>query len=557
MRRPRTLAALAFGLLAFVAGVPSASAIDPFPLDGAMTMSNDNFTLHFNGNDRDTVCAATITQERAGDILGMLDRARTFYLNMRDASNTLLGFPAPLPDADLHVHVSVDDFGAGCTYHGGIPGSIPTPLDRWDAFTEPLGGGVDNIHLNVSTGTNYPVIAHEVFHLVEDAMTKDNGADRWLQEATAEWASVRANQAEGTVEMNPDRSLDCVGSSCGDTEFDKNGYPGWMLIQYLTERYHNDAKVKALWDQAAASPGSLGTTNLAAVIDVPLATFYNDYANARLTGSFTFPSLHAALPESIGSVAMGDVSGAIPTANIAVNHLAARYLTLQHSIVDGPCFEASLAINVAIPAGVTSGPAYYANTIGAAAQPLTISGSNASITVPWNTCVGSPDAYLSLPNDSLDLDGREFVVSGTLSVDLTKPATATAPPPGAHVIGTPIAVPTTDPAPTLRIYAPEVLRVSTKTRLLRFVVFSSGDGKLGAVLGSASLGSADLRGGNNDIRFVLPTQLFQKLRTKSASNVLQLTSQSPSGAKGATFTRQVVVQTPPKPKKKKTAKKKH
>jgi hypothetical protein len=537
------LAALAFALLTLAVGVPSASAIDPFPLDGAMTMSNANFMVHFNGNDRDTVCGSMITQERAGEILGMLDRARTFY-----NTTMQLGFPAPNPDIDGYVHVSVDDFTAGCLYHGGVPLGVPGPLDRWDAFTEPIGSGVDNIHLDLGEGTNYPVIAHEVFHLVEDAMAPS--AERWLQEATAEWASVRANQAEGNVEMNPDRSLDCVGSSCGDTEFDKNGYPGWMLIEYLTERYHSDAKVKALWDQAAASPGSLGADNLAAVIDVPLATFYNDYANARLTGNFTFPSLKGALPETIGNVSMGNSSGAIPTSNVAVNHLAARYLALKHSAVDGPCFEASLSINVVIPAGVTSGPAYYSNTVGASAQPLTVSGSNASITVPWNTCAGSPDAYLSLPNDSLNLDGREFVVTGSLTVDPTKPATATAPPPGAHVIGTPIAAPTSDPAPTLKIYAPEVIRVSTKTRLLRFVVFSSGDGKLGAILGSTSLGSAGLRGGNNDVRFVLPTQLFQKLRTKSASNVLQLTSESPSGAKGATVTRHVVVQTPPKKKKK-------
>jgi hypothetical protein len=143
-----------------------------------------------------------------------------------------------------------------------------------------------------------------------------------------------------------------------------------------------------------------------------------------------------------------------------------------------------------------------------------------------------------------------------VSVDPNTPASPTEPPPGVHVIGTPIPAPTTDPAPTLKVYAPEVLKVSSKTRLLRFVVFSSGEGALGAVLGSTGLGSAALRSGNNDIRFVLPTQLFQKLRSKSSSNVLQLTSQSPSGTKGSTFTRRVVIQTPPKPKKK-TAKKKH
>jgi hypothetical protein len=188
-------------------------------------------------------------------------------------------------------------------------------------------------------------------------------------------------------------------------------------------------------------------------------------------------------------------------------------------------------------------------------QPLTVSGSTGSITVPWNTCGGSPDAYLSLPNNSLAVDGTEFVVKATVKVDFTKPAAPTSPPPGVHVIGTPIPAPTSDPAPTLKIYAPEVIRVSTKTRLLRFVVFSSGEGKLGASLGATGLGSAALRSGNNDVRFVLPTQLFKSLRTKSVSNVLSLTSQSPSGAKGATFTRKVVVQAPPKPKKKKPQKK--
>jgi len=77
------------------------------------------------------------------------------------------------------------------------------------------------------------------------------------------------------------------------------------------------------------------------------------------------------------------------------------------------------------------------------------------------------------------------------------------------------------------------------------------------VLGSSGLGSAALRTGNNDVRFVLPKELFQSMRTKSSSNVLQLTSESTSGATGATFTRRVDVLTPPKPQKKKRSKKKH
>jgi hypothetical protein len=111
-----------------------------------------------------------------------------------------------------------------------------------------------------------------------------------------------------------------------------------------------------------------------------------------------------------------------------------------------------------------------------------------------------------------------------------------------------ISAPTTDPAPLLQVHAPEVVRVSARTRLLRLAVFSSGDGKLQALLGSMNLGTASLRTGNNDVRFVLPKQLFSSLRTKSVSNVLQLTSVSPGGSKGASFTRRVLVQTPKKPK---------
>ena len=60
--------------------------------------------------------------------------------------------------------------------------------------------------------------------------------------------------------------------------------------------------------------------------------------------------------------------------------------------------------------------------------------------------------------------------------------------------------------------------------------------------------SASLRSGSNDIRFVLPTQLFKSLRTKSSSNLLALTSVSPSGTRGLTVTRRVLLQAPKKPK---------
>jgi hypothetical protein len=519
--------------------VPRASATDPFPINPVVTLSSDHFMIHYSGDDQST-CTNFITQEKAGDLLAMFEEA---YRQFHD----LMGYPIPVDDGDGKVDVSVDDFTSDCVPYGTIPPSTPLPYDRWDAIVAPNGTpGSDDIHLNAITGRTFHIVSHELFHLMEDAIAP--GTDRWLQEGASEWAAVRADLATGGDEANPDRTTDCVGAECGDTDFDKNGYPGWMLFEYLAERY-GDAKVRAVWDQAAVSgPGTPGTTILAAVLPISLGTFFNDYTTARLTGSFTSPVLAGTLPNAYAILDVPETTGAVPGGGAAVNHLAVRYLALSHGSSTGPCYQASLRITVGIPSGVQSTPTYYANTKGASAQPLTVSGSSATITVPWNTCTGSPDAYLSLPNDSLGLDGRLFTVSGSVTVDKSKPATASEPPPGVHVIGSVITAPTSDPPPLLQVYAPEVVHVSTKTRLLRLAVFSSGDGKLQALLGSMNLGTASLRSGNNDVRFVLPKQLFNSLRTKSVSNLLQLTSVSPSGSKGATFTRRVLVPTPKKPK---------
>ena len=561
MRRPRTLAAAALALLAVVF-VPAAAAVDSFPTSGVTTMTSDHFVIHFSRVDDSTDCpTVSITQETAGDILGWAERAYSYY--------TSWGYSAPVldnPDGDPYVDIAVDEFdkpAPTCITYGNISPSVPVDsegtLKRWDAFVNPvLPSGAGEIHLQATgrKGISYHAVAKEVFQLF--ALKADASADAWLRDATAEWAATHTEGALGGVETNPDRTIDCVGAECGDTDFDRNG--GWMIFQYLAEHYGNTsvpdgdpAIVKAVWGQAAANPGALGTTDLAAVLPsgVTLAKFFNDFATARLTGNFKFEPLAGVLPSAYDEVPVPESSATIPTSKVAVNHLAARYLTFKHGTGTGPCFEASLTLNVAIPAGVESAPAYYANTLGATAQPLTISGSTASITVPWNTCADSPDAYLSLPNATLGLDGREFVVTGSVSVDRTKPSTPSPPPPGTKVIGNVIPAPTSDPAPALRVYAPEVLRVSSKNRLLRFAVFSSGDGKLQAVLGSANLGTATLRSGNNDVRFVLPQVLFKGLRTKSASNLLQLTSMSLGGTKGATVTRRVLVQTPKPPKKKK------
>jgi len=519
-------------------GVPRAAAIDPFPTTGVATLSSAHFVVHYW---RDGSCpSAAITQEHAGEVLGMAERAYAFY--------TAMGYTAP-----AGTDISVDDFTIGCFAFGIPPGATPAPLDRWDAI---LGS---ELHLSAATGLGYHVIAHEVFHLFEETAAP-SGLDPWLEEGLAEWAAVRADAAVGGLELSPDRTMDCVGAECGDSEFDKNGYPGWMLFEYLAES-SGDAKVKSVLDAAAANPGWTGTQALSSVVQpTTLGKFFENYTTARLTGNFTSLVLAGVLPQTQGSIVVGSSSGAISPVTLAVNHLAVRFVDLSHGLDtdSGPCFSATLALKVALPAGVASTPYYSANVKGSIAQPFAVSGTTASLTVPWNTCGGSPRAYVSLPNETNDvvppaLDGREFTLSGTVTVDKTKPAAASEAPAGVKVTGPVIQAPTTDPAPVLTLHAPELIRVALKTRLLRFVVFSSGDGTLKATLGSSWLGSAGLHAGNNDVRYVLPTQLLKSLRkTNTPANVLTLSSYSPGGTQGASVTRRVAmkpVPKPPKPKK--------
>ena len=532
---PFLLIALAASL---AVGVPRGAATDPFPTTGVATLSGDHFVIHYF---RDGSCpSAAISQEHAGEVLGMAERAYAFYSG--------LGYPVPAGSTDI----SVDDFTIGCFAFGFPPVGTPLPLDRWDAI---LGS---EVHLSAATGLGYHIIAHEVFHLFAET-TAPAGLDPWLEEGVAEWTAVRADGAAGGLELNPDRTMDCVGSECGDSEFDRNGYPGWMLFEYLAERF-GDAKVKSVLDAAAANPGWTGTHALSSVVQPlgpTLGKFFEDYTTARLTGNFTLVALAGVLPKTQGTIVVGSSSGAISPVTLAVNHLAVRYVDLAHGLDTdtGPCFSASLALKVVLTAGVASTPYYSANVKGSIAQAFAVSGTTATLTVPWNTCGASPHAYVSLPNETNDvappaLDGREFTVSGTVTVDKSKPASASEAPPGVKITGPVIQTPTTDPAPDLTLHAPELIRVSAKTRLLRFIVFSSGEGTLKATLGSTWLGSAGLHAGNNDVRYVVPTQLLKSLRkTNTPANVLMLTSYSTGGTQGASVTRRVAMQPVPKPKK--------
>ena len=101
-----------------------------------------------------------------------------------------------------------------------------------------------------------------------------------------------------------------------------------------------------------------------------------------------------------------------------MNHLAARYLKLQRGAsAAAVCHAATLSLTVGLPAGINAKPSFFSRSLGAVAVPLSVNGNTATLAVPWDTCFGGYDGYLSLPNPSLNADARDFVVSGSLSVD--------------------------------------------------------------------------------------------------------------------------------------------
>jgi hypothetical protein len=240
---------------------------------------------------------------------------------------------------------------------------------------------------------------------------------------------------------------------------------------------------------------------------------------------------------------------------MTVDHLSTRYVkfTRGDGAADHACFAATLTITVALPAGVASRPFFFWNQKGSQPVPLALAGTTATASVPWDTCSWPGNAgYLALPNDTTTLDTADFRVDASLSVDLTKPASATAPPSQGTIYGGQSDVSNADVAPTIALFGPLLLTVPASAPQLRLIVESTDVGKVHATLGNVDLGTPAVRAGNNDLRFTIPKSLLPALRRSSAAagNVLSLTPVSASGAAtGTAVTRTVAVTAAAAPKK--------
>jgi hypothetical protein len=256
----------------------------------------------------------------------------------------------------------------------------------------------------------------------------------------------------------------------------------------------------------------------------------------------------------------------ITTANLgsntfSVDHLSTKYVAFSRGdgFGDHPCYAATLTITVTTPAGVDARPDFFWNQAGSTPVALSVSGTTATATLPWDTCFWASNlGILSLTNPSTDANAAKFVVTTSLKVDPNTPAAPTTAPAGQPVYGSVTPVSNADTPPGITLFGPLLLQVSAQRPQLRLIVESTGDGQVHATLGSVDLGSPDVRAGNNDLRFTLPKSLLSSLRRSSAAgNVLTLTPLSTSGAvTGTAVTRDVAVVATPKPKAKPKKKKK-
>ena len=274
-------------------------------------------------------------------------------------------------------------------------------------------------------------------------------------------------------------------------------------------------------DAGGSVTGTQALSSVVQPLGPTLGKFFEDYTTARLTGNFTSVVLAGVLPQTQGSIVVGSSTGA---------HLAGDprrqppRRSLRRPRARPGHRHRPLLLGLARPQGRASGRRRVNAVLLRECEGLRPAGLHSlgqhrdADGIPWNTCGGSPRAYVSLPNESNDV----------------------APPSPSTVASSPSRARSRSTSPS-RPRQPKRLRVSRSSarssrrrrairrpsshctrpsssvsprrrRLLRFIVFSSGDGTLKATLGSTWLGSAGLHAGNNDVRYVLPTQSLKSLR---------------------------------------------
>lgn len=530
--------------LGLLAAVAVGSAVLAGPAFGArpgglpFTLNSTHFAVHYQS---DTATSYAITQTTAGDIAALAERA--YNAELAD------GFAAPTSDGvlggDGRIDIYVDDLTPlgnplGVTIPDNPLAAASTSYIELDG-TQPLVAFAEH------------TIAHELFHAIQlSTWNAQLRSDAWFFEGSAEWMGYRVTGYDTSwgLQLGPtDMALDCgdpLGTwQCDFDTYANNGYSRWSFFEYMWERYGasffndvlaNGAGGASSINAISAALASRGTT---------LPATYNAWTQTDLVGSYSVQALQGRAPVTIAKVTTGTKAGTVGTLKIPVNHLSTRIVEVDRGDGDASnaCFAATLTISVAMPAGTLSQPVFWWNAKGSSPVALAVNGNTASATLPWDTCTyNSTKGFLALPNASSNVNAADFVTTFSMTVDVNTPATPFATPDPVFTPTPTVPVNSTDVAPTLSLFGPEVLKLASGETQLRLIAESTGEGSVTAAIGSTILGKASLRGGNNDLRFKLPASLLTRLRRAAAAgNVLTLTPSSPSGVAGQAVTRTVQI----------------
>jgi hypothetical protein len=496
---------------------PAAPPSCPDPM--VRTLQSPHFEVDYSDDPLNT---GHITQAQAGTILAAAERSY--------ATDVADGFPTPLALPSGRTMLSIED------------------LATWKLASEYCPGAVV-VDSTTAIGDNMAfTIGVDVFTQVE--YRSGGSFSTWLMNGAAAWASWRAlgYPAAAIADIGPfNVSLDCDSASdmqnCSTNGYENLGESRWPFYEYLTEKYgplfiiNIFNAVAAVGDPDINVDALTGLQNAIAAKGSTLGADYAAYTAKLLSGGWSATMLNAAVVPPSSTIPTGISSGSIPTQTLGINHLATSFVEIDRG--DGsnthPCYAATLTLNVQIPAGVTSQPTFYWAVGGSTPVPLTVNGNTATTTVPWDTCAWTSRGYLSLPNTSL-VNGTSFVVSGTLTVDFSTPASSTVPPAPVTQFGTPIVASSYfSNAPTVSLFGPSTLTLLTGANRLFIGVHSSDEGTLDIQLGSLTLGTMSLVAGTNTHTFTVSAAGLSALQLAGAGGLsLTLTPQGLLGkaAKG-------------------------
>lgn len=542
MLRPWRLVLLSAVGLLIPAGHAMAAAPPPYRPVYPLSVTTSHFVVHYTS---DTAKVEHVTQLQAGDVAGMAELAY-------ESEVTNWTLPAPpsdvLVDGDARIDIYVTDlttYGIASATVGDAPGLSTT-------------GSID---LDYLTGLQPSVIADSLLNVIELGIWSAD--ESWVFNASGIWAGKKVTSyPDASPFGDPAVSLDCdyLGINTANCSSDPSadiGWARWPFFEYLSERY-GPAFLADVF-AAGAATGSTSTP-VATALDTALVaknatlgSVFTEWAVAEMRGDWTAAPLVGQKPTPVANVVTGVISGSLGSKTVSVNHLAAKYMTFQRGNGKNatPCYTADLTVTVQLPSGVAAQPTFWwsaASSDGTTAAPvaLSVSGGSATATVPWDTCdwgLTPPKGWLVLPNPTTSADGANFTVSSSLAVHLGSLTTATPPPPQATVHGAVVPAATTDDAPDLDVFGPDLIHVGANAKELRLIVQSSGPGQVSAALGQTALGTVSLRAGNNDVRFALPASVLKRLRVSAGAslNILTLTSLSPEGSAGLSMQRRVLV----------------